>query len=473
MSFTIFTPIKLAATISRSSFIASGLLVSSLVAPSFCLADSLADIYQLAQQNDAGFKTAEATLQAGKLNSTIGRSALLPQINANMGYTQSNNTINPKQGNEFDRDSNTTSYGASLDQPLFNAAAWYNYQRSKVSVNISEAQFALSQQSLIVRTASAYFACLKAVDDLTTAQAEENALAHSLEQTKQRFEVGLTAITEVHEAQAEFDSAYANRLIKEGDLTIAFDALQVLTGQAHHQLAPLKNQFPVTATVPADRLSWEKTTLEHNLELQSAKFELAAAEANYKAKRSGHLPTLSANVGYNNVKTDVPESAFPSAGELGDNTSTGTSASIRLNMPLFSGGRTSGERQQAAYQKVAQQENVNFVERQKLQETRSLHQLVNTGVATVKARKQAIISNESALEATKAGYEVGTRNLVNVLDAQRKVYEAKRNYLSTLYDYVLSSLKLKQSAGTLNISDITQLDQWLNKEQLVGLSAKQ
>ena len=446
-------------------------------------AASLADIYQLALNNDAQFKVAAANRDAGKLQGVIGRSALLPQINARASYTKSDGTSESYPARDIsgapllnepvtpvDSDSDVTSinYGVTLDQPLFDAATWYSYQQSKAATEITQVQFQLEQQNLILRTASAYFDALKAVDDLETAIAEEDALSHSLEQTQQRFEVGLTAITEVHEAQAEYDSAKANRLSREGDLVIAFEALEVLTGQTQLQVAPLKDNFPVTPPVPAERSEWVELAKNNNLNLQNARLSLNEAESNYKAARSRHLPTVSAQLGYSGADVDT-DNGGPF---ISNNTNDGMSASVTLNVPLYSGGNVSARRQAAAFGKVAAKETFNQTERQIVQLTRSQHQRVNTAVATVHARRQAIVSNESALEATKAGYDVGTRNLVNVLDAQRRVYTAKRNFLSELYNYVLAGLELKQAAGTLSADDIAKLDQWLDKAQLVGLPAQ-
>lgn len=431
-------------------------------------AASLADIYQLALSNDAQFKVAAANRDAGKLQRVIGRSSLLPQITASATYSQTDGSTEIAPAPAVDGESSGITYRANLNQALFDAATWYSYQQSKASTDISQLSFQTAQQDLIIRTARAYFDALKAVDELETAIAEEDALSHSLEQTQQRFEVGLTAITEVHEAQAEFDSAKANRLTREGDLVIAFEALEVLTGQTQNQVAPLKDSFPVTPPVPAERASWVELAKSHNLQLQSARLNLDAAESSYKAAKSDHLPTLNANLSYSQSDMDNKEGIGPEINSV----SEGLTASVTLNIPIYSGGRISGLRQTAAYQKVAAKETVNQTERAITQLTRSQHQRVNTAVATVHARRQAIVSNESALEATKAGYDVGTRNLVNVLDAQRRVYTAKRNFLSELYNYVLAGLELKQAAGTLSAEDITKLDQWLDKAQLVGLPAQ-
>lgn len=444
-------------------------------------AASLADIYQLALTNDAQFKVAAVGRDAGKLQASIGRAALLPQVNARATYSKSDGSseTSPARGIDnvadpslpvvpVDTEVTSINYGVTLDQPLFDAERWYVYQQSKASSDISEVTFEAEQQELILRTARAYFTALKAVDDLETALAEEDAFSHSLEQTQQRFEVGLTAITEVHEAQADYDFARASRLRAEGILVVAFEALEVLTGTAQTKVAPLQDSFPVTPPVPEARTEWIELAKTHNLQLQTARLRLQAAESNYKAARGRHLPTVTAQLGYNGSDADTEIESLP----LSNTTSDGFGASVTLSLPLYAGGGTNARRQVAAYEQVAAKETINQIEREIVQLTRSQHQRVNTAVASVHAYHQATISTESALEATKAGYDVGTRNLVNVLDAQRRVYTAKRNFLNELYEYILAGLELKQAAGTLSTDDITQLDQWLNKAQLVGLPAQ-
>jgi outer membrane protein len=441
------------------------------VSPLSASANTLLDIYQLALENDSQLKADRAAYEAGLENRYLGRANLLPQINATGNYTDNSTDItgsaDPSLPGERSGtiDRTQTGWGVSLDQPLFNMSSWYTYKQGVKLSNQAEAQFGADQQNLIVRVAEAYFNVLRAVDTLEATIAEENALSHQLEQAKQRYEVGLTAITEVHEAQAAYDSALAFRLQARGNLIIAYEALGVLTGQSHDRVAPLSAEFPVVDPVPADRHEWVEFSLKNNYALKAARLRAEAFHETARASRAGHLPTVSASLAYNDTEEDGKQFGVPI-----DSTSDGTSVGIRLNVPLFSGGRTSSRSRQAYAEFTRAQEEFNSTQRNTIQSSRALHLSVETGVAQVQARKQAIVSSQSALEATQSGYEVGTRNLVEVLLAQRQLYQARRDYATALYDYVINTIRLREVAGMLTPGDVQEIDKWLQAQAPVNRS---
>ncbi|WP_045856938.1 TolC family outer membrane protein [Teredinibacter purpureus] len=436
----------------------------------FAQSSTLEEIYQQALLNDHTYKAAQANLDAGRESVNLGRADLLPKVNAQASWENSTNEQTQTNGmppiaSESESDSTQSGYTISLSQSLFNMAVWYNFKQSKAAGNIAEAQFGIAEQSLIVRSAEAYFEALQAVDNLETSKAEENALSHQLEQTRQRFEVGLTAITEVHEAQAVFDSAMAERLIAEGRLGIAFEALEVITGRPHYQLAPLKKELPVTPPTPADRQAWVDMALDSNFSLQIASLNADVAKQKAKIQKAGHYPTVTGNISLSDYNTTGDRNTVDF-----EDDNQGNSIGITVSVPLFNGGAVSASRRKAANEFIAAREQLNQKQRDIVQSTRSFHLTVTTSVTTVKARSQAITSNQSALEATQAGYDVGTRDLVDVLNAQRNLYRAQRNYYDSLYAYVLSTLQLKQVAGTLSANDLTELNNWLDANRTVSRS---
>jgi outer membrane protein len=436
------------------------LLVSLFsLAPLTASANSLLDIYELAAQNDAQLKADKAKYEAGLANKTIGRSGLLPQINAKaqLGNTDED-TVNNLTNTTLKTDSDSSGWDLSLSQPLFNMSSWYSYKQGVKLSEQAEAQFGADQQSLIVRTAEAYFNVLRAIETLEATIAEEKALEKQLEQTKQRFEVGLTAITEVHEAQAAFDSARAATLEARGNLGINYEALEVLTGKPEDRIAPL-------TPVPANRAEWVEFSLKNNYNLKASKLQAEASLQNAKANKSNHLPTLGATLGYSDYDSDGIN-----RGDTFDTTTDGSTINLRLDVPIYSGGATSGRSRQAYAQYTQAQELYNSTQRNVIQSTRALHLSVETDVASVQARKQAIVSNQSALEATQSGYEVGTRNLVEVLLAQRNLYQARRNYSDALYNYVIDTIKLREVAGMLTPADVQEIDKWLLDDALVSRS---
>ena len=225
-------------------------LCSVLLISQGSAADSLKDIYELALQSDPTLRAARANFQVGRETENISRAYLLPVISASADFSQAERnsessqvysfiSANPFVSKNFS-DTDSTTYSVSLTQAIFDMPAWYQFQRGKALSKSAAAQFAAEQQTLILRVSSAYLATLRAYDNHETRKAEQRAIQRQLEQTRERFEVGLLPVTDVHEAQAVFDDALVNSLEARGAVNIAFDALQVLTGKNHSVLSGLK-----------------------------------------------------------------------------------------------------------------------------------------------------------------------------------------------------------------------------------------
>jgi outer membrane protein len=412
-------------------------------------AETLADIYQSAVVNDPIAGAASATYKANKETLNQGRAVLLPQLTASSRKVEpsSDDNIEPVK----------TIYAASLSQSLFNVPAWFQFQSAKKMDQIAEAQFATQQQSLIIRVSESYFNVLRAYDNKQTRKAEELAIQRQLEQVTERFEVGLLPITDVHEIQAIFDDASVNSLEANGALDIAFDQLQVLSGKNHSQLAGLKDDFVAKAPNPIASESWVAFALANNFELKASLLAQQAANQTAKAAKAQHLPKITVSADYSKRDVEATTAAEALVTEQ-------TAINLNLTMPIFSGGLISSQARQSSYQAQAAEQNYIAAKRNTMQAARSNHQLAITNAARVKARKQAITSAESALKATQAGYDVGTRNIVDVLVAQRTLFQAKRNFSNARYDYILSMMRLKQVAGQLSPEDVYKLNNWLNLE---------
>lgn len=444
-------------------------------------AETLTEIYELALQNDPQLRAANAAYLAGVENEAIRKAGLLPNVSLNAEYSEADSedastrligSINSVS--DGDSDTDRTTYGVTITQPVFDLPAWYDYKQGKTVSEQARLQYQADQQELIARVASAYFDVLNASENLTSAVAAEQAISRQLEQTRQRYEVGLLPITDVYEAQSVFDDAKVNTLVLRGALNISFEQLGILTGQQHMTLAGLKADFPALPP-DANREDWVQVALENNLNLKISQVDRQGAKYNADARKFEHLPNVSASYNYQDVDQDTvfngissfggtPEPIANSPSSTESQTST---VAIKLSMPIFTGGLVSAQRRQANQQYVQAQENANFALRNTTQQARSLHLNVVTNAATVDARKQAITSAESALEATRAGYEVGTRNVVDVLIAERNFYQAKRDYANARYEYINSSLALKQVAGQLSPEDIYQLNAWLDQSRAI------
>jgi outer membrane protein len=439
-------------------------------------AESLRDIYELALENDATLRAQEARYLAGLEDEKAALSQLLPQVNGSYSFQNSDTDTTspgiigftpdgiPIIGDTFDSTNiDTEGYQVSLQQPLFNLPAWFSFQSGKELSKQVEATFAGNQQNLIVRVVQAYLAVLRAQDNLRASRAREEAFERQLEQNQQRFDVGLIAITDVYESQAAFDLSQVDRIADENSVAVALENLSVLTDKRHDTLDVLVEGFDVKPPEPADRGAWVEFALANNFNLKAAQYAEEAARQNAKARRLAHAPTINGTASVSDFETDGTRFQDP-AGIFNfppNNEREQAVWGVELSMPLFAGGGISAERRRAAQQfNAAREDRINLT-RQTVTDARSLHMTVVNDVARVKARRQSIVSSKSALDATQAGYEVGTRNIVDVLNAQNTLFIALRDYANSRYDYITNTLLLKEQAGTLSPEDVMRLDSFL------------
>lgn len=453
--------------------------------------ETLLEIYQLAMDHAPQLKVAEANYRAGKEELPQARAGLLPSISGNYDYLDGDGIQNTSRvlGADFvarapgDFDDETETYRLSLTQPVFDLGAWFNFQRGKVLDERAASQFSAAQQGVLLEITDAYFGVLRAGENLVSAQAEERAIERQLEQTKERFDVGLVPITDVHEAQAAFDTASVNTLEAQSALNIAFEALEVLTGRAHQQLIGLSETFPVTKPDPVDAEAWVQFAQENNFTLDVARLDMRSAEKTAEIAKAEHLPTVTASIEYQKTQNQgvlnrdggIPNAAGgldPAVRQPFVNDSESTVFGLNLHVPLFSGGLVSAQRRQAYQEWISARENYVLAQRNTTQSARSRHLQVLTDAARIKARRQAITSAQSALDATEAGYEVGTRNIVDVLISQRTLYQAQRDYANARFDYIDSMLRLREVAGQLGPGDIEQLNRWLDPNLSVGKAGR-
>jgi outer membrane protein len=437
----------------------------------FCLlnnqaahSQTLTQIYELAKTNDLQYQADIARFNANKEIGAITRSNLRPQISGNASYgtaeTDTTTTTSASNPSLFNDDGSATTdgiaYSVSLDQALINFSALNTYRSGKIQGTAAEFQLAADKQSLIIRTAQAYFDVLGAIDQFKTSQAEEKALKTQLEQTRQRYEVGLISINDVHEAQAAYDSAFANRLSTETNVGIQFEALTILTGRSHDRLATLKDNFAASPPSPNDKQVWINAAQTDNLLLQVSKLNADAAVFDAKSAKADRYPELTGSLNYNFDDSDR------SSGSTSRQTETDQiSASLNLRIPIYNGGSLTARERQAAQNQLLAREQFLLTQRNTIQTTRSVFLQVNNDIAQINARKQAIVSNQSALQATQAGYDAGTRDIVDVVNAQRNLFQAQRDYYTTVYNYIINTLELKQAAGTLSEVHLKELDSWL------------
>ena len=432
-----------------------------LLVSSHLSSENLLDIYNEALENDPTFRSAEYSYLADKEIVVQGRAALMPSVTLS-GATNWNEYY---QNDQLQQEYNSFSKSARVSQPLFRLDTWFNFKRSKSLTNASEAEFAYEQQSLLVRTAELYFGVLRAIDNLNASVSEEKAIKKQLDQAQQRYEVGLSAITGVQEAQLAFDLSKAARINNEGNLFSAREALNALIGREIFSLDQLGDNLQISSPFPNSKEEWVQLALKNNYQLKASYLRKDAAKSNARSAASNHLPKIdivgsgseSETNQFNYEGFSINGQGIPVPAVTGRR-----NYSIQLSMPLFQGGAVNSRRKQAYSQYNQADENTLFTERRIIQEVRSQFSNVNTLVANVTAQTQAVISATSALEATQVGYKVGTRNIVDLLQAEKNLYSAEKNLANAKYDYILANLRLALAAGTIDPSNIVEINNLLN-----------
>lgn len=349
-------------------------------------------------------------------------------------------------------DYSATSYGFSATQPLLRMDRWNRYKRAKSMDNAAKADLAYNQQELMIRSAEAYFGVLRAEEEYRLAQSEEKTLRTQLTEIKNRYKLGLMRDTDVFELQAQHDVAKAAVIVAKSQVDSMKENLVLLTGTYIDTVNPLPKDIPVEPPQPYEITEWEDFAKKSNYQLIAAQFAKDAADKEIDEKKAGHAPTADLFLNYSH--TDAGGGFTPSS----DTTTIG----IRVSMPLYTGGATSSLVREAEYRAQESRQQVELARRNALRETRQYYTRVNADVAAVQARLRAVKSNNSSLRAVKAGWQDGIRTLSDAISAQRKVYQARKEYTTARYDYILNTLKLKKAAGVLTPDDLETLNSWLD-----------
>ncbi|MDT8382834.1 MAG: TolC family outer membrane protein [Gammaproteobacteria bacterium] len=404
--------------------------------------ESLMAIHSLAVGNDPQYKAAEAGLAAAQEALPQSRANFLPSLRASASHTE-----------DFDSSIDAyNSYSLALRQPIYEHGSFVQRRSAKSAVAQAEAVFRGAEQALIVDVASAYFNVLSAQDNLQFAEAEKRSNARQLDQTQQRFDVGLVAITDVHESRAAYDISVAQAIEAQNLLDAAGESLREITGRYHDSLDTLSEDMPLVPPTPIDLQDWTELALTQNPDLLAAMQATEQAEENVNAQRSDHYPTVDLSL----VHSDTDSDRF-----IAGTDTDSTTATLSLNLALYSGGRTQSSITQAREFLKQSRQALEQARRSTQRTVRNAYRGVISGISRVKALKQALVSSQSALRAAEAGYEVGTRTTVDVLVARRNLFSAQRDYSQSRYNYLLDTLRLQQAAGSLTTQNLKTVSDWL------------
>jgi outer membrane protein len=455
------------------NFLRRFLLMGCVLAAPAVNAANLSDVLALGVQNDPSLHEADANRLAAREGKPIARSVLLPQLS--LGYRQDYNKLEGTQrqflesGDQFDvqveQVFNTGQLNLQLTQTVFRWDQWVSLRQADSTIAQAEANYHTAELDLLQRVTQRYFDVLSARDTLDATVATKEAVARQLEQAETRFEVGLIAITDVREAQAAYDTAVADEIAAKRSLGTAKELLREITGEYFDELLAPSDELPLAPPEPQNVDTWVGSALQQNSAVVASRVAVDIAGDNVDLRRAGHYPTVDLVVGrtqdYGDIDSTVTTDLGPQPTQNSPNDQTTDAVSLQINIPIYSGGGTSARVRQAVLQQRAAKDRLDRTLREAERLTRDSYAGVLSEISRVGALKKALESSQTALEATEAGFEVGTRTTVDVLIARQNLTTARTAYLKSRYDYLLNVVNLKLAAGTLGEADLTDINQWL------------
>ncbi|MBI3067672.1 MAG: TolC family outer membrane protein [Betaproteobacteria bacterium] len=433
-------------------------IVAALLAGTSALAADLLAIHREARAQDAQYQAARAAYRAGQEKLPQGLAGLLPSASLSASTQYNDRELSFRAaatGTGGSSRFNSNALTLSLTQPLYRKQNWVQYEQAKTQLEQVEAQFGLAAQDLVLRVAQAYFDVLLAQDNVTLAAAQKTAIGEQLAQAKRNFEVGTATITDTHEAQARFDLVSAQEIAAQNDLEIKRRALQQIIGKTAPVLAMLGPKFALTPPSPPNMEQWVEQAERTNLQIRVADAGLTLATQEVERNRAGHYPTLDAFASYS-------ETGSGSGLQGGSGTDTTSKIiGLQLALPLYQGGSVNSRVREALANQEKARQDLETAKRSAALATRQGYLGVTSGAAQVRALEAALVSNQSSLDSTRLGQEVGVRTQVDVLNAQQQLYSARRDLAQAKYNYILSLLKLKAAVGQLSEDDLARVNQWL------------
>jgi outer membrane protein len=411
-------------------------------------AEDLVNVYDKSLAADPTMQQAEATHLATRETKT---QALLNMLPVNGSASKSWSGV---QGGATTTQPAVATLGLTVN--LFSWNSWINLKQANATVAQGEADYQVAQQDLISRVAQRYFAVLSAEDQLAAQESALRSAARQLEQAERRFEVGLIAVTDVQIARAARDSSSADVIAARRTLSSAHEQLRTVTGEKYERLAAPRSDMPLLTPEPASEDAWVATALDQNASLISSRMASEISHDRYLTAVGGHLPNITLGASRNWALQDNN-----TANQVGGINTDDITWTASVSVPLFSAGATQSRVRAAKYSWNAAKAGFERTLRQTEQQARDAYQGVISQIAQVQALRQAVESNQVSLQATEAGYDVGTKTALDVLTARQQLVQAQTRYTQAKYSYLNNIVSLRLAAGNLDRATITQINGWL------------
>ena len=435
----------------------SGLLVGWIPLSS---ADTLMDLWKVAELQDTKYLSAYHKYLSDEEIIKLSKADLLPTLSFQYEYKRTNQTINESDNAVFSSGSATyptKTYGLTLTQSIFDYARWQRYSQSQISANRASVEYQLAKQELLLRLSEGYFLVLERGDQLETVQSEKKAMQKHYETSEKKRKSGLVRIADVEDAKARYLNALSKEVELQSRLLDSRYALRESLGSMPANLSKLRTNIDLQLPVPADPEEWVTMATQNNLELHTLNLTLQEAEKEVKALRGGHYPTL--DLVYTTGNTETEGSVYGGGSDVDT-----SDLMIQFKVPLYSGGKTSAKVRQAIEKRSSLFEERNDKRRSIERSTHDAYHRISEAMVKIDALEQSVKAQESRLKSKTAGYQSGQNSLIEILDVEQDLSEARQALIKSRYDYVLNVLRLKFSAGSLDEQDLATINLWLTDD---------
>jgi len=413
---------------------------------------SLTAAYDASRVNDPTVQSAAHAYEASTHEEAIGRGGLYPQVSLTSRYGYGGRTDGGDDNsyvNSNDYQSNNVTLAAQ--QPLYDKGRWAAYQEGKARGQLGTQLFDVAGQTLYDRVAKGYFDVARAENEIKLIAQQKTAINGLVTQSKKLYEGGQGAITDIDEAQARLDLVDAQETEAQARRVAALRALSGRASVAIDDIQPMGEELPAGTPIPPERdLSyWTAIAREANPELAARLAAVKVAEAQADSQRAGHYPTLSLTGQLSRRENRQYQEQDPRQDAY--------YVGVQLDIPLYSGGAVRASVAKAEAQVAGAQSDYD-VQRQQLAEDIETDYLgVVAGFAKSKAMQRAVESNQRALISTQKGFQGGERSTVDILDAQQRVFQARRDLLNTKLDMLQSYVSLHTHTGQMNRAVLEQV----------------
>jgi len=423
-------------------------LLSITISSTVC-AESLMQVYQQALKNDPTYQEAISTWQAAKLNLPIARSYYLPTLTLEGDYSET--TKKPITTGKYTT-TDTSKYTATLTQQIFNYDIWSSIKEADYTVKAATATYFAAQQSLMQRVTNAYFDVLTSSEEVVFDKAFKRELYNQLVTNEQKYKVGLTSSVDVYTTKATYDTQVAQEIADQNTLRADLEALTAITNHKYKSLLGIKNSIPLLSPNPKSIDSWVTTSVKQNYNLQAQQYTSLAYKKDIQVQTGDALPIVYGTAGYLHDRSAVA-SFNPDY----------TAAGITVSYSPFTGGLNTNTIRQARYNYLAQSSLLEYTYRGVVQSTRTAYLGVMSNISQAQANEKTVLSSQKSLEATQAGYKVGTQSIDDVLTSMSQLYSSKVSYITNQYSYMAQLISLELNAGTLSAQNIATINKWLTK----------